>query len=423
MAKLSRKSQQTLVVVVGGVAVLGIAGLMMTVMQPSVPKSFAANGEDSGVDMTIVRDRTSAAAPEMSWITTSKAQIEELRNQLEDLRKSSEARELQHGQELTSIQEQYDEMLLQQAAKIAELEQAKKTDTAQANLDGYNPDYEGTGSEFVRNRSNTNQRAPLYEQEPAGGAKRYQRPGTAPEANAQPQTNAGSFGRSFKLASLEDSASSVKVRNTLNEYIPAGSYAPAVVLAGADAATNVADRENPIPVLFRVTGPAVTAGKNGRAAKVNIEGCTVQGSAVGDLSSERVHVRLVSITCLNGRGEVLEASISGYMAGSGKAGARGHVVSREGGLVASAAIAGAFQGLAGAAGGIAGGAGGDNANVTDLVGIAEKSALSAGSGAVEQAATTLSEYLINRAEQYQPVVSLNGGSKVELVFMEGVSFK
>ena len=48
---------------------------------------------------------------------------------------------------------------------------------------------------------------------------------------------------------------------------------------------------------------------------------------------------------------------------------------------------------------------------------------SAGTGGVQSAANTLSEYYINRAEQYQPVISLNGGTKVELVFMEGISLQ
>ena len=208
-------------------------------------------------------------------------------------------------------------------------------------------------------------------------------------------------------------------RNTLRNYIPAGSYAPAVVLSGADAATNVVDRENPIPVLLRITGPAITAARGGgNGARVNIEGCTVQGSAIGDLSSERVRVRLLSLTCLGRGGTVIETEITGYMVGAGKEGVRGRVVSREGPLVGNAAIAGALQGL-GSAFDVSDGA--DGLDSVDE--IAQTAAAAAGAGSVETAASTLSEYYINRAEQYQPVISLNGGTPVEIVFLEGVALQ
>jgi conjugal transfer pilus assembly protein TraB len=204
----------------------------------------------------------------------------------------------------------------------------------------------------------------------------------------------------------------------LRNYIPAGSYAEAIVLSGADAATNVANRENPIPVLFRITGPAITAARGGNnGARVNIEGCTVQGSAIGDLSSERVRVRLLSLTCLARNGDVIETAISGYMVGAGKEGVRGQVVSREGPLVTNAAIAGALQDLAGAL------TPATDGDVDSVAEIAQNAAAAAGAGGVETAATTLSEYYINRAEQYQPVISLNGGTRVELVFLEGVSLR
>ncbi len=44
-------------------------------------------------------------------------------------------------------------------------------------------------------------------------------------------------------------------------------------------------------------------------------------------------------------------------------------------------------------------------------------------GAGGNAAQSLADYYIKRAEQYQPVVSLYAGTEVEVVFMEGVSLK
>jgi len=105
------------------------------------------------------------------------------------------------------------------------------------------------------------------------------------------------------------------------------------------------------------------------------------------------------------------------MVGSGKAGVRGEVVSREGSLVTNAAIAGTLQGLAGAVSSL------QNSKIDDdagAAGIARQLGIGSLAGGAENAAGTLAEYYIRRAEQYQPVVSLYGGTKVELVFMEGV---
>jgi conjugal transfer pilus assembly protein TraB len=123
------------------------------------------------------------------------------------------------------------------------------------------------------------------------------------------------------------------------------------------------------------------------------------------------------MTCLQRDGGVIETSVSGYMAGNGREGVRGQVVSREGALVTSAALAGALQGLAGVA------QPGENSTDASASEIARNALTAAGVGGVQQAATTLSEYYINRAEQYQPVVSLSGGTQVELVFLEGVSLQ
>lgn len=40
-------------------------------------------------------------------------------------------------------------------------------------------------------------------------------------------------------------------------------------------------------------------------------------------------------------------------------------------------------------------------------------------GGGQQAGTTVSEYLIERAEQYQPVVEMPTGAAVEIVFLDG----
>ncbi|RYG89919.1 conjugal transfer protein TraB [Loktanella sp. IMCC34160] len=415
---LDRKSQQYAVLALGGVSLVVVGYVIFGVLGPDQQQASAFPRGQETIDVSIVADRTSAAAPEMSWVTQSRAEIENMKTLIEDLQESLAAEQAQGARQIAVLREEYDEIIVQQATKIAALERPAGGGDGQASVTpaatgGVQPNYADTGSEFIERR--TNGRVVATPPGPLGNGRRQ----TVEGGTAQASTTVAQidrFGQSFALAaSAEEEA---PARNTLRNYIPAGSYAPAVVLSGADAATNVVDRENPIPVLFRITGPAVTAAAGGRrGARVNIEGCTVQGSAIGDLSSERVRVRLLSLTCLKRNGEIVETQIAGYMVGAGKEGVRGQVVSREGPLVTNAAIAGALQGLATAAQP-------ETDSDTDTVEeIARNAAAAAGAGGIETAASTLSEYYINRAEQYQPVISLNGGTRVELVFLEGVSLQ
>ena len=204
-------------------------------------------------------------------------------------------------------------------------------------------------------------------------------------------------------------------------WLPAGAHAEAVVLAGVDASAGVSSQGDPRPVLMRITGPAWTAAEGGIALAVDVDGCTVTGAAHGDLSSERVYVRFRTMTCAGPEpGTVTETEVAGFVAGSGKTGVRGPVVSREGDLVERAFLAGiasgvgqgvaqAFQPQAVATGS---GAAVANSTLSDI----GRAGLGAGASGAGQ---KVSDYMIRRAEQYQPVVQLQAGTRVTLVFLEG----
>ena len=105
-------------------------------------------------------------------------------------------------------------------------------------------------------------------------------------------------------------------------------------------------RGEPRPVLLRLTGPARSAAEGGEALEVDVAGCTLTGAGYGDLSSEKVYVRLRTLTCAGpARGTVTETQVAGFVAGSGKVGVRGPVVSREGALVEKAFLAGLISGV------------------------------------------------------------------------------
>ena len=211
------------------------------------------------------------------------------------------------------------------------------------------------------------------------------------------------------------------VAKPVSAWLPAGAHAEAVVLAGVDASAGVSSQGDPRPVLLRITGPAWTAAEHGTALQVDVDGCTVTGAAHGDLSSEKVYVRFRTMTCAGPKpGTVVETEVAGFVAGSGKTGVRGPVVSREGALVEKAFLAGMVSGVGQGVAqafqpqAVATGTGATVANST----LSDIGRAGLGAGA-SSAGQKVADYMIRRAEQYQPVIQLQAGTKVTLVFLEG----
>lgn len=206
------------------------------------------------------------------------------------------------------------------------------------------------------------------------------------------------------------------------EYLPPNSYAPAKVIVGVDASVGVASQSDPLPVVLRITGPARSVVKNGKLLTTNITGCIVNGAARGDLSAEKVYVKLARMTCNQPGGRVAVSEVKGFISFAGKSGVRGRVVSREGSLVSQALLAGIVggfgRGFSANANSIFSGNLGEDGNRKILSG-AEIITGGLGQGAGD-AADTVSKYLIERAEQYQPVIEMPTGISVEIVFLDGV---
>ena len=210
----------------------------------------------------------------------------------------------------------------------------------------------------------------------------------------------------------------------LSTWLPAGSHAEAVVLAGVDASAGISSQGDPRPVLLRLTGPAWTAAppasEDAAALSVDLAGCTVTGAAHGDLSSEKIYARLRTLTCAGPEpGTVVETRVAGFVANAGKAGVRGPVVSREGALVEKAFLAGLVSGVGqGVSQAFQPQAVASGAAALANTGLADIGRAGIGAGAAS-AGQKVADYLIRRAEQYQPVIQLRAGTRVTVVFIEG----
>jgi conjugal transfer pilus assembly protein TraB len=206
-------------------------------------------------------------------------------------------------------------------------------------------------------------------------------------------------------------------------YLPPNSIATARVIVGVDANTNTRGQADPLPVVLRITGAARSVYAKGKLLRTDIIGCMVNGAAQADLSSEKVYVKLQRMTCPQPGGRVAVSEVKGFIAFGGKTGVRGRVVSRTGNLVGQAMIAGVLGGF-----GRGFSANAQSALTAPTVNIGgQRSSLSPsqlaagglGEG-VASSADMVSKYLIERAEQYQPVVEMPTGLDVEVVFLDGV---
>ncbi len=117
-------------------------------------------------------------------------------------------------------------------------------------------------------------------------------------------------------------------------------------------------------------------------------------------------------------------AVKAYVTSHAKSGIRGEVVSREGDMVLKSFLSGLASGFGSSIQqmsqpqmSITGSGFTTNAQKTrDIF----KSGLGSGTSS---GSDTLSQYFIKRAEQYQPVISIDEGVEVYVVFQEGFSLK
>lgn len=203
------------------------------------------------------------------------------------------------------------------------------------------------------------------------------------------------------------------------EYIPGNSYAKGKLILGVDAGVGMTAEANPRKALLRITGEVFSAG-NLRTDK--LVGCTAQCRAVGDISSEKVYCQLVTLTCEKKAGWSIEIPVKAEVSSQAKVGIRGEVISREGDMVLKSFLSGVVGGL---------GSGisqysqphmslANGVFSTDSDKAKDISVRGLGSG-IAVSSDKLSDYFIKRAEQYQPVISINEGVDVEVLFQEGFS--
>ena len=320
----------------GGAAVLGLCGWWL----------FAGNGESTakpgagtdGQRVTISSDDLGAKnLSEREWIAMSENRLTAQDNQLR--------RMAGQGDQLEQLQAQLNALRAENSSMAADGTRV---------VSAYEDENRALKQQLADAQSGAVRAAAagpraLYG---AGGPAMYQPLGGLPGPGLGAPGSPGTARGELKIINFASSAApapqnagKATERGTMvytdsPNYLPANSYAKARVIVGVDAASNVQSQADPLPVVLRITGPARSVAQHGKVLTTRIDGCLVNGAARGDLSSEKVYVRLARMTCPQPGGRFAESEVKGFIAFGGKTGVRGRVVSREGSLTAQAFFAG-----------------------------------------------------------------------------------
>ncbi len=206
-----------------------------------------------------------------------------------------------------------------------------------------------------------------------------------------------------------------KIRK-VGEVIPAGSFVSGILLNGLNAPAGGKALSNPLPVLIRLTDLSILPNR----FRVDIRDCFVIGAGYGDLSSERAYIRLETLSCVKESGEVVEKKVEGYVSGEdGLVGLAGRVITKQGQILARTLVAGFLEGISRAFQ-----YSGTNVIINPqgaIQTVDPQQAFRIGlfSGAAE-ATKKLADFYMKLANQMFPVIEVNAGRKVDVVFLRSV---
>lgn len=259
---------------------------------------------------------------------------------------------------------------------------------------------------------------PLQMAEPAPGTYRPPYPGGGQgSAPPPPPIERSVIGGIGQVSAQVEMVKEDKKKDKANQIYLPPSFMGATLLSGLDAPTADNARGNPVPVLIRIQDLAVLP----NSVKADLKGCFVIGEGVGNLADERVHLRLVTLSCVSKNGEsVIDQSIKGFVVDEdGKIGLQGHVVSKMGAAIARSMMAGFFGGAADAVAAAS--------TVTSVSPLGTTQTIPTGdlaragvAGGVSQGFKDVQKFYLDLAKQTMPVVEVGATKRMTMVIEEGV---
>lgn len=249
-------------------------------------------------------------------------------------------------------------------------------------------------------------------------------PKPMPVSDKNPNMEQMSYSRSqeskFQIPAIDsfdfvwDEGENNSYRRTVDNYVPTGSFVTAVVTGGADANAGVLGQGDTSPIVFQT----IDEGFLPNGQKSHLKNCTITGAVYGELSSERGISRTNRMSCIFPNGDILDIPVKGTAFNFGRNGIRGTAILKNGKIVQMAGISGIVTGI-----GETGKALSQTTSTSALGATTtidgQKAALNILGSATSSVGAKLADYYIKLAEQYHPIIELNPGNVVNIVFLEG----
>jgi len=240
----------------------------------------------------------------------------------------------------------------------------------------------------------------IWNRNPIGPPKYYEATPSLPEEPMKVQ-------KSFVVVDCGNER--VNKKRWLKNSIPMGLSVKAILLSGVDAVCGVYSKSEPVPVKLQL----LEEGKLPNHLRSKVKRAVILASAYGDISSERVIMRLEKLRITNLDGSYYDTAISGYITGEdGKYGVRGKVVDRSCKMIKNAATSGVLQEISNLA---QASISKPNINISSLSSAPQM----LGGGVVggsSRALDMLADYYIQRAEHVQPVLEVDAGRIIDVTF-------
>jgi len=202
---------------------------------------------------------------------------------------------------------------------------------------------------------------------------------------------------------------------TAKNYVPTGTFCRARLLGGAEAQAGVDAQGDTSPILFKLLNNCYLP--NGQHSM--LKGSLVTAAVYGKLASERGIVRLDRLSYIRKDNSILDIPVQGTAFDiGGKNGIHGIPILKNGKIIQMAGLSGILGGLGESAKQFASTQSVSPLGTTTSIDSSKIMPYALGSG-TSSAMSKISDLYIKLAEQEQPVIELNAGAIVDLVFLKG----
>ncbi len=201
-----------------------------------------------------------------------------------------------------------------------------------------------------------------------------------------------------------------------NICLPRGDFGKVVFLTGLSAPTGPKAAMDPIPVLMAIPSKFIEPNlKN----TYKLKDCFALGWGAGDLSSERIKVKVTSISCKVGN-KAVDIKVKGFIVGpDGKEGLKGILVEKRGQYLAKALMASFAEGMAAVARYASMTVSVNPLGSTSTVEPTQAFKVGLASG-IEKTLQKLSDYYMKLADEVLPVIEVGSGVSGTLVLLQPV---